>query len=89
MRRVRRTHAKFAALNQTANQTQDDPGSPIDSPDLVARGDDVDDRINERPWKVPKGASGVDIGSKQATECLTWAGRKILEHAGFQGQSQV
>jgi transcriptional activator SPT7 len=87
MRRVRRTHAKFAALNH--NAVQDDPDNPVDVPDLGGVGDDVDDRIDLRPWKVPKGLSGVDLGEKMASECLDWMGKKVLEHAGFQGPSSA
>ena len=55
----------------------------------------VDDKIDEAPWvfakNVGKGkgkerhASGIDIGQKNASDCLHWAGAKILEHTGFQG----
>ena len=55
----------------------------------------VDDKIDEVPWvfanNVGKGkgkerhVSGIDIGEKNASDCLHWAGAKILEHTGFQG----
>ncbi|KAJ3563494.1 hypothetical protein NP233_g8906 [Leucocoprinus birnbaumii] len=34
-------------------------------------------------------AGGVEIGEKNAWSCLQWTNRKILEHVGFQGTSQV
>lgn len=50
-----------------------------------------DDKIDERPWSVrvkAKGrAEGVEIGEECASDCLTWMGSKVLEHAGFQGRS--
>jgi hypothetical protein len=40
-------------------------------------------------WRGKKGKvknlSGVEIGDANATDCLHWAGNKILEHVGFQG----
>jgi hypothetical protein len=76
MKRVRRTHAKFAALNQ-----QDDE-------DIVGRPDEVEDvheGVDERPWTVPEGSGGIEIGEGRAGDCLKWMSGKVLEHAGFQG----
>lgn len=55
--------------------------------------DGLDEKIDEEPWtagrgkkgKVKKNMSGVEIGEANATDCLHWAGNKILEHVGFQG----
>ncbi|KAI0941499.1 hypothetical protein AcW1_003374 [Taiwanofungus camphoratus] len=81
MRRVRSTHAKFAALSQNIEEVIGPP-APSDLPP-----EDVEDILDERPWK-PMG-SGIDIGEENADDCLHWMGSKILEHAGFQGTSKV
>ena len=54
--------------------------------------DGLEDKIDEEPWTVGRGKrgkikniSGVEIGDANATDCLNWAGNKILEHVGFQG----
>lgn len=78
MRRVRSTHAKFAALSQNIEEVIGPP-APSDLPP-----EDVEDILDERPWK-PMG-SGIDIGEENADDCLHWMGSKILEHAGFQGR---
>jgi transcriptional activator SPT7 len=75
MRRVRRTHAKFAALNANDEGDVASLGVPTE--------EEVNDVVDERPWDVR--GSGVDMGAKHADDCLHWMGWKILEHAGFQG----
>ena len=54
--------------------------------------DGLEDKIDEEPWTIGRGRrgkikniSGVEIGDANATDCLHWAGNKILEHVGFQG----
>lgn len=54
--------------------------------------DSLADRLDEEPWAIGRGKkrgrkniSGVEIGEANATDCLHWAGNKILEHVGFQG----
>ena len=58
----------------------------------LSEDDGLDDKIDEEPWTVLRGKkskiknlSGVEIGEANATDCLHWAGNKILEHVGFQG----
>jgi transcriptional activator SPT7 len=88
LRRVRRTHTKYAALNQTHNpegSNVDGGAAAAEAPDADGVGGEVDDHINEWPWKPPKGVSGIDLGAERATDCLRWMSRKILEHAGFHG----
>ena len=130
MRRVRHTHAKFAALTASSAPPEDEeqgaegggggggvygsggtgggggtatrpgfPGGIGSSSGLVGNSfglsedDGLDDKIDEEPWTVWRGKkgkgkkklSGVEIGEANATDCLHWAGNKILEHVGFQG----
>ncbi|KAG6820069.1 hypothetical protein H0H93_005693 [Arthromyces matolae] len=53
----------------------------------------ADDKIDERSWismvKGKRGVRGIEIGEDAATDCMRWMGTKVLEHAGFQGTSQV
>lgn len=80
MRRVRRTHAKFAALNANMNNDED-----VYVPPPEALGGDVaDDAVDEQPW-VPQG-SGIEVGAENAAGCIHWMSRKVLEHSGFQGR---
>jgi transcriptional activator SPT7 len=121
MRRVRHTHAKFAALTASSAPPEDEEqgaeggggmygtggGSAIraglpsgigSSSGLVGNSfglsedEGLDDKIDEEPWTAGRGKkgkvkniSGVEIGEANATDCLHWAGNKILEHVGFQG----
>jgi transcriptional activator SPT7 len=124
MRRVRHTHAKFAALTASTAPPEDEeqgaeggggiygsggtgggtatraglPGGIGSSSGLVGNSfglsedDGLDDKIDEEPWTVWRGKKGkvkdlseVEIGEANATDCLHWAGNKILEHVGFQG----
>jgi len=115
MRRVRHTHAKFAALNAATAPQEDEDGAetgvfgvasgvpgqrPPATTTLLTAGfgigeeDVVNDKIDESPWTLGRGKgksklSGIDIGEENATDCLTWASEKMLEHAGFQGTSKV
>ncbi|KAF7783329.1 hypothetical protein Agabi119p4_2705 [Agaricus bisporus var. burnettii] len=72
---------------------------------MVASADDeiLNEKVDETPWvmmarskgKRGKGrekiarVGGVEIGGKNAWGCMQWANKKILEHVGFQGTSQV
>jgi transcriptional activator SPT7 len=117
MKRVRHTHARFAALNLnvSAGVGEDDgegglgglgaivgPGygvgqgmgvgvavapNQLDEDGIEA----VDDKVDERQWSARikgKGgirAGGIEIGERNAVDCVKWMGSKVLEHAGFQG----
>lgn len=98
MKRVRRTHARFAALSTTAEDPADDaPGEDRDrdKEDVRMRELDVGEReqdtgerdgeaaVDDRPWETV--GSGVEMGERGAEACLAWMGGKVLEHAGFQG----
>ncbi|KAG6880094.1 hypothetical protein C0992_006368 [Termitomyces sp. T32_za158] len=107
MKRLRHTHAKFAALNANNPSNGEDTegggdGAPFSVsgpvPPVVVGGDEdgveaVDDKVDERPWRATiKGkrkVRGIEVGEEAATDCMKWMGRKVLEHAGFQGTSQV
>ena len=78
LRRVRTTHAKFSALNQSLEEN-----GGVAPPPVHDAAEDLDDVVDDRPWK-PVG-SGLDMGQENATDCLRWMGGKVLEHAGFQG----
>lgn len=89
LKRVRRTHAKFAALNLNA---EDGGVADLDEPPETAEDDPVDEFVDERPWKALVGLrsgdmeSGVELGGERAVHCLRWMNGKVLEHAGFQGK---
>jgi len=87
LKRVRRTHTKFAALDQNAEE-----GGMGDEPPDVGEEGTVEDVIDERPWRARyaglgqgKGPVELEVGEKNADECLKWMNQKVLEHAGFQG----
>ncbi|KAG2158647.1 uncharacterized protein EDB93DRAFT_1245881 [Suillus bovinus] len=89
LKRVRRTHAKFAALNLNAEE-----GGMGDEPPDIGEEGIVDEIIDERPWRARyaglrqvKGPVELEVGEKNADECLKWMNRKVLEHEGFQGTS--
>ncbi|KAI0800213.1 hypothetical protein C8Q74DRAFT_1363991 [Fomes fomentarius] len=82
LRRVRTTHAKFSALNQSMEENGGMAQPPV--PDAA---EDLDDVLDEQLWK-PVG-SGIEMGQENANECLRWMGGKVLEHAGFQGTSKI
>jgi transcriptional activator SPT7 len=91
LKRVRRTHAKFAALNLNTEEG----GMGDEPPDLGEEGM-VDEVIDERPWRARyaglrqvKGPVELEVGEKNADECLKWMNRKVLEHEGFQGSSSA
>ena len=84
-RRIRRTHDKFLALNLN---NEDNSGMGPDAMDVsMNMGMDDDDttadiQIDERPWRTR--GTGLEVGEQDASDCLTWASHKIIEHAGFQ-----
>ena len=90
LRRVRSTHARLTVIKDS-NGAEDTSAQsapallgltpqaslvlpPTDEPESV---------VDDRPWRV--GGSGIEVGEKNADECLHWMGSKVLEHAGFQG----
>lgn len=101
MKRVRHTHAKFAALNVN-NSNNDDPesggmGDGAGFGGIVGVGiqDDegigvMEDKVDELPWntkfKGKRRSRGIEIGEDNAFDCLRWMSGKVLEHAGFQGK---
>jgi transcriptional activator SPT7 len=115
MKRVRHTHARFAALNLNpgAGGGEEDGeggagglGTTIGAGfgagqgmgvavSLQAQDEDgieaVDDKVDEQPWsarikgKSGRRAGGIEIGERNAANCVQWMGGKVLEHAGFQG----
>jgi transcriptional activator SPT7 len=92
LKRVRRTHAKFAALNLNA---EDGGVADLDEPPETAEDYPVDEFVDERPWKTLVGLkcgdieSGAELGGERAVHCLRWMNGKVLEHAGFQGECSV
>lgn len=118
MKRVRHTHARFAALNLNLGvgggeeDVEGGGGGAVGLGTGIGSGfgvgvavgvqaldDDgieaVDDKVDERPWsarikgKGRRKAGGIEIGERNAANCLQWMGGKVLEHAGFQGSSQA
>ena len=51
---------------------------------VYSMGADADVVIDERPWKPP--GAGIEIGEANVDVCVGWMTRKVLEHAGFQGE---
>ena len=47
----------------------------------------TDVQVDERPWRTR--GTGLEIGQEDASACLNWAGHKIIEHAGFQSESNL
>ncbi|GLB37890.1 putative bromo domain containing protein [Lyophyllum shimeji] len=105
MRRLRQTHAKFAALNVNATNAEDPEGGGEGAP-FAARGgtpitavgeedgiETADEKVDERPWmamvKGKRRVGGVEIGDQNAADCVKWMSGKVLEHVGFQGTSQA
>jgi transcriptional activator SPT7 len=80
-KRVRRTHAKFAALNLNPNGEEGDWA--LSAPPILGE-EEIDDVIDDRPWQAR--AAGIELGEESATDCLQWMSRKVLEHVGFQGR---
>ena len=95
MKRVRHTHAKFAALNLNSSNNEEAEGGLSDIGGFGSGGvggeeEGVgidDDKVDERPWslKGKRKVKGVEIGEENAADCVRWMGGKVLEHAGFQG----
>ena len=105
MKRLRHTHARFAALNLGSSNVDDPDGlgggdgagyaGHVATP-MVATGTEedaigvVDDKVDERPWRLPgrgrRKISGIELGERNAMDCVRWMNEKVLEHAGFQGR---
>lgn len=86
LKRVRRTHDKFLALNLGSEEGGTGPnGQPLieppEAPPLGAE-DEVDVQVDDRPWRTR--GTGVVVEAEEADECMHWIGTKILEHSGFQ-----
>lgn len=85
LRRLRSTHAKFTALKEANEDANASPPTSFEpQPPPI---EDVEDVLDERPWVVR--GSGLDIGERNADDCLHWMGSKVLEHVGFQGSSKA
>ncbi|KAI5116535.1 hypothetical protein M0805_009046 [Coniferiporia weirii] len=87
LRRVRRTHAKFAALNTSSDEG---PGSgTVELPEPIAdeADADVEVTVDDRLWRSR--GTGLEVGERDADECLHWMGTKVLEHSGFQSTSKA
>ncbi|KAI0074871.1 hypothetical protein K474DRAFT_1499959 [Panus rudis PR-1116 ss-1] len=84
LRKVRTTHAMLTAVKESANEEGGGNGQPISMPPPA---EEVEEVLDERPWRPP--GSGLEIGERNADDCLHWVGTKILEHAGFQGSSKA
>jgi len=80
-KRVRRIHAKFAALNLNSNGDEADWASS--APPILGE-EEIDDVVDDRPWQPC--ASGIELGEENAADCLQWMSQKVLEHVGFQGK---
>ncbi|TFK71075.1 hypothetical protein BDN72DRAFT_487042 [Pluteus cervinus] len=130
MKRVRHTHAKFAALGITAVKDDEGaeggidgasgmgglalPGTGYGGGGLVGSSQPgsstavggsigpsafdedsvgaLDERVDERPWRIRgkgKQRAGIEIGEKNAEDCVKWMDQKVLEHSGFQGASKM
>lgn len=100
MKRVRHTHAKFVALGLGKDGEDGEPGPSKVEVESMPRvklehvEEEVgilDDRVDERPWiaglarSSSDGEDDVEVGERNATDCLHWMGEKMLEHVGFQG----
>ena len=95
LRRVRRTHDKFLALNLSSEEGAGAGSGSVEPPEPrilnnivgpgVADDDaDVDVNFDERPWRTR--GTELEIGERDADDCLHWMGTKVLEHAGFQSE---
>ena len=82
LKRVRRTHDKFLALNLNSEDGSG-PNLPPELPEPVDADDDIDVQVDERPWRTR--GTGLEVGEQDANDCLHWMGSKVLEHVGFQG----
>jgi len=64
------------------NINNEDGDMYMPSPDIPA-GEEVDDVVDERPWRAL--GSGIELGEENASDCIHWMSRKVMEHVGFQG----
>ena len=102
LRRVRRTHTKFVALGfgggddgAGAAAAVGGGGGSVGPEDVPEPESELpEEATDERPWiarlRGPGGKGkvkgGIEIGERAAGSCLKWMDRKVLEHAGFQGE---
>ncbi|KAJ7346467.1 hypothetical protein DFH08DRAFT_700766 [Mycena albidolilacea] len=116
MRRLRHTHARFAALGLSAGAPATDefdqggmpppplpplglPPAPLQAgllsmPELPEREEDAvvgENEVDDRPWgiELDDEPPDIEVGAANADQCMRWMGSKVLEHAGFQGTSNV
>ncbi|KLO15147.1 hypothetical protein SCHPADRAFT_939009 [Schizopora paradoxa] len=91
LKRVRRTHDKFLALNLASEDGATGPnGQPLmEPPEAPPLGveDEVDVQVDDRPWRSR--GTDVVVEGEEADECMHWIGTKILEHSGFQSTSKA
>jgi transcriptional activator SPT7 len=101
LKRIRVTHAKFAALEVMSAQAAGEDGeggegqapAPIMllRPQAMEEEDaETDKLVDERPWKV-RGRGirgGLMMGRENSDDCLNWMSKKVLEHVGFQGATE-
>ena len=86
LKRIRRTHDKFLALNLGSEEGTAGPNTqpliePLDAPPLDAE-DHIDALVDDRPWRTR--GTGVVVDAEEGDQCMHWIGMKILEHSGFQ-----
>ncbi|KAI9507752.1 hypothetical protein F5148DRAFT_1202423 [Russula earlei] len=97
--------AAAAAANSGGGEDGEGGDPPTAGPpagtasDIDGLDDTEADAVDERPWPVPRlsrksvleGTVDVkaDIGELATEKCIQWVNRKILEHVGFQGSSQL
>lgn len=67
-------------------------GGGVIEEDMSAVGGVDVDQIDEQPWLARmrgrrKVKGGIEMGERNATDCLKWTCSKVLEHSGFQGAS--
>ncbi|KAH8979007.1 hypothetical protein EDB86DRAFT_3148799 [Lactarius hatsudake] len=99
---MRRTHTKFVALGAASNNAGGDDGDGGELRRLAYRRGWQDAEVvavDEVPWPVPRPSRKAlqdgfvdpspDIGEMATEKCMQWVNRKILEHIGFQGLSQL
>ncbi|KAI0050843.1 hypothetical protein FA95DRAFT_1635331 [Auriscalpium vulgare] len=86
LRRVRKTHTKFALLGLAGSGGGDDEGG-LDVDEAARAGEAVDVAVDERAWTAD--AAEPDLGDRASEDCMHWVNRKVLEHVGFQGTSKM
>ncbi|OCB85846.1 hypothetical protein A7U60_g7200 [Sanghuangporus baumii] len=95
LRRVRQIHDKFLILNlnsedSSSNNGAAGPSGTVEPPDpglLTVDDPEKDIQVDDRPWRSRE--TGLDVGERDANDCLRWMGTKVLEHSGFQSTSRA